>query len=72
MFTPTEINNLPLNTICYTPINIPQEIEDSNSDCSGTESDSSSSDSDSSTSDSSDEDCNLCTPPSTPKNVLAH
>lgn len=58
VFTPTEINNLPLNTMCYDPINIRHD-DDSQSDGSGSDSDSSSSDSDSSDSVSS-ENCTVC------------
>lgn len=61
-FTPTELNNLPINTMCYDPVNfIPRDetddsgSEDSDSDTSG--SSSSSSDSDSS---SGIDDCKLC------------
>jgi hypothetical protein len=69
-FTPTELNNLPLNTLCYEPI-VKQEMEcDSQTDGSGSESETSTSDSDSSYSGSSDaEDCTICKP--TPKRVAA-
>ncbi|EFA02772.1 titin [Tribolium castaneum] len=72
-FTPTEINNLPLNTMCYNTLirGRHHEMEcDSQTDGSGSESDTSTSDSDSSYSGSSDaEDCTLCKP--TPKRLAA-
>ncbi|KRT83110.1 hypothetical protein AMK59_3915 [Oryctes borbonicus] len=72
-FTPTELSNLPINTMLDKPINVPTE-EESPSDGSGSESDSSSSDSDSSSSSSTDEDCNICSPTSSnqTKKVLAN
>lgn len=65
-----ELSTLPLNTIRYHEI--PNDVEDSQSDCSGSDSDTSSSGTYTSSSDSSDEECNMCTTPPTPKNVLAH
>ncbi|XP_074037762.1 PHD finger protein enhancer of yellow 3 [Leptinotarsa decemlineata] len=63
-FSPTEINNLPLNTMCYDPVTfIPrEESEDSGSEGSESDSDSSDSSSSGSNSDSSSgvEDCKLC------------
>ncbi|KAL3265616.1 hypothetical protein HHI36_009820 [Cryptolaemus montrouzieri] len=59
-FTPTELNNLPLNTMLYTELHkILPEVSDSDSDSSGSDSDdstSSGSDSDSSCGDS----CKMC------------
>ncbi|KAG5892377.1 hypothetical protein JTB14_035991 [Gonioctena quinquepunctata] len=63
-FTPTEINNLPLNTLGYGPVTfIPREVsEDSGSEGSDSDSDSSGSSSSGSNSDSSSdvEDCKMC------------
>ncbi|CAG9827390.1 unnamed protein product [Diabrotica balteata] len=63
-FTPTELNNLPINTMCYNEVTfIPrEESDDSSSDGSESDSDSSGSSSSSSDSDSSSgfEDCKLC------------
>ncbi|CAH0560199.1 unnamed protein product [Brassicogethes aeneus] len=57
-FTPTEINNLPINTMCYDPINVHES--DSDSSGSDSDSDSSSSGSSSSGSCSDDGDCKVC------------
>ncbi|KAJ8942362.1 hypothetical protein NQ318_000342 [Aromia moschata] len=62
-FTPTEINNLPINTMCYDPINAipPEETDESGSEGSDSDSDSSSSSSGSGSDSSSGvEDCKLC------------
>ncbi|XP_049825319.1 titin isoform X2 [Aethina tumida] len=58
-YTPTEINNLPINTMCYDPINYNDSDE---SESSGSESESESSDTDSSSSEScsGDDDCKMC------------
>lgn len=69
-FTPTELNNLPLNTMCYNPIVRTRELEcDSQTDGSGSESDTSSSGTDSSDSSSDNEDCTICKPP--PRKIVA-
>lgn len=60
-FTPTELNNLPLNTMCYDEIKIPGMETDSEDSSSSSDSDSEST-SGSSSSDSccDDEDCKEC------------
>ncbi|XP_057670969.1 titin-like isoform X1 [Diorhabda carinulata] len=63
-FTPTELNNLPINTMCYDTVNfIPRyDTDDSVSDASDSDSDTSGSSSSSSDTDSSSgiDDCKLC------------
>lgn len=62
-YTPTEINNLPINTMCYDAIKVVHS-EDTDESDDGSESDSDCSTSSSGSSDSSSgmEDCRLCKP----------
>lgn len=59
-FTPTELNNLPLNTMCYDEIKVPGMESDSDDSSSGSDSDSDSSSDSSSSSSSCGEDCKEC------------
>ncbi|XP_066146541.1 titin-like isoform X2 [Euwallacea fornicatus] len=61
-FTPTELNNLPLNTMCYDEIKIPSFYAEFNESSSGSDSDSESGSSGSSTgSECDDSNCKECT-----------
>ncbi|XP_066252715.1 putative leucine-rich repeat-containing protein DDB_G0290503 isoform X2 [Euwallacea similis] len=61
-FTPTELNNLPLNTMCYDEIKIPSFYAEFNESSSGSDSDSDSGSSESSTgTECDDSNCKECT-----------
>lgn len=71
-YTPTEINNLPINTLCYDAIKIAQmEESEESEDGSDSDSECSSSSSESSDSSSGVEDCKLCKPSGMKRAALA-